>query len=91
VAADEWRDPLYGVPLHASDAGGGGPASEALDADKVRKLCRSGLSKSNVACRFNIDRTSVRRILAAPLGKKQALRFNYAALPKTHKIPHQRQ
>jgi putative DNA-invertase from lambdoid prophage Rac len=41
----------------------GRPATAALHADKVRKLSRSGLSKSEIARRLNIGRTSVRRIL----------------------------
>ncbi len=48
----------------------GRPATAALHADKVRKLSRSGLSKSEIARRLNIGRTSVRRILAAPTRKK---------------------
>jgi putative DNA-invertase from lambdoid prophage Rac len=48
----------------------GRPATAALHADKVRKLSRSGLSKSEIARRLNIGRTSVRRILAAPIKKK---------------------
>jgi putative DNA-invertase from lambdoid prophage Rac len=48
----------------------GRPATAALHADKVRKLSRSGLSKSEIARRLNIGRTSVRRILAAPTKKK---------------------
>jgi DNA invertase Pin-like site-specific DNA recombinase len=42
----------------------GRPATAAMHADKVRKLRRSGLSKSEIARRLNIGRTSVRRILA---------------------------
>jgi len=34
-----------------------------MHTDKVRKLNRSGLSKSEIARRLNIGRTSVRRIL----------------------------
>jgi len=41
----------------------GRPATAAMHADKVRKLSRSGLSKSEIARRLNIGRTSVRRIL----------------------------
>jgi putative DNA-invertase from lambdoid prophage Rac len=48
----------------------GRPATAALHADKVRKLSRSDLSKSEIARRLNIGRTSVRRILAAPTKKK---------------------
>jgi DNA invertase Pin-like site-specific DNA recombinase len=38
-----------------------------MHADKIRKLRRSGLSKSEIARRLDIGRTSVRRILAAPI------------------------
>jgi DNA invertase Pin-like site-specific DNA recombinase len=48
----------------------GRPATAAMHADKVSKLRRSGLSKSEIARRLNIGRTSVRRILAAPPRKK---------------------
>jgi len=41
----------------------GRPATAALHADQVRKLRRSGLSKSAIARRLHIGRTSVRRIL----------------------------
>jgi putative DNA-invertase from lambdoid prophage Rac len=47
---------LNGKPL-------GRPATAALHADKVRKLSRSGIGKSEIARRLNIGRTSVRRIL----------------------------
>jgi DNA invertase Pin-like site-specific DNA recombinase len=59
----------------------GRPATAELHADKVRKLRRSGLSKSESARRLNIGRTSVRRILATPPEKKSSGLFNYAALP----------
>ena len=41
----------------------GRPITVALHADQVRKLRGSGLSKSEIARRLNIGRTSVRRIL----------------------------
>src|SRR5471030_883863 len=41
----------------------GRPATATMHADRVRKLRRSGLSKSEIARRLNIGRTSVRRIL----------------------------
>lgn len=41
----------------------GRPITAALRADQVRKLRGSGLSKSEIARRLNIGRTSVRRIL----------------------------
>ena len=43
----------------------GRPLTAALQSDQVRKLHRSGLSKSQIARQLNIGRTSVRRILAA--------------------------
>ena len=48
----------------------GRPATAALHTDQVRKLRRSGLSKSEIARRLQIGRTSVRRILAALPKKK---------------------
>jgi putative DNA-invertase from lambdoid prophage Rac len=41
----------------------GRPATAAMHTDKVHKLSRSGLSKSEIARRLQIGRTSVRRIL----------------------------
>jgi DNA invertase Pin-like site-specific DNA recombinase len=41
----------------------GRPLTAALHADQVRKLRRTGISKSEIARRLNIGRTSVRRIL----------------------------
>jgi len=48
----------------------GRPLTASLHADQVRKLRRSGLSKSEISRRLQIGRTSVRRILAAPPRKK---------------------
>jgi DNA invertase Pin-like site-specific DNA recombinase len=48
----------------------GRPATVTMHADEVRKLHRSGLSKSEIARRLQIGRASVRRILAAPPRKK---------------------
>jgi len=48
----------------------GRPATAAMHADQVRKLRRSGLTKSEISRRLQIGRTSVRRILAAPPRKK---------------------
>lgn len=42
----------------------GRPETAALHAAEVRKLHRAGLSKSEIARRLQIGRTSVRRILA---------------------------
>jgi putative DNA-invertase from lambdoid prophage Rac len=41
----------------------GRPLTAALHADQVRKLQRAGISKSEIARRLLIGRTSVRRIL----------------------------
>jgi putative DNA-invertase from lambdoid prophage Rac len=46
----------------------GRPATAAMHADAVRKLTRSGLSKSEIARRLKIGRTSVRRILTSEKG-----------------------
>jgi len=43
----------------------GRPPTAALHADEVRKLDRAGVSKSEIARRLQIGRTSVRRILSA--------------------------
>jgi len=43
----------------------GRPVTAALHADQVRKFYRAGTSKSEIARRLQIGRTSVRRILAA--------------------------
>ena len=48
----------------------GRPLTAGLEADKVRKLHHSGLSKSEIARHLGIGRTSVRRILATPPRKK---------------------
>ncbi len=42
----------------------GRPMTAGLQADKVRKLHRAGISKAEIARRLQIGRTSVRRILA---------------------------
>ena len=41
----------------------GRPLTAALQSDQIRKLRRSGMSKSAIARQLNIGRTSVRRIL----------------------------
>lgn len=43
----------------------GRPLTAALHADQVRKLFRRGISKSEIARRLNIGRTSVRRVLSS--------------------------
>jgi putative DNA-invertase from lambdoid prophage Rac len=45
----------------------GRPASVAIHAAEIRKLHRSGVSKSEIARRVQVGRTSVRRILGAKL------------------------
>jgi putative DNA-invertase from lambdoid prophage Rac len=42
----------------------GRPITAGLQADQVRKLHRAGISKSEIARRLRIGRTSVSRILA---------------------------
>ena len=42
----------------------GRPATAAAKSVEIRKLCRAGVSKAEIARRLNIGRTSVRRILA---------------------------
>jgi len=46
----------------------GRPLTAALHADQVRKLYRAGASKSEIARRLQIGRTSVRRMLKARTG-----------------------
>jgi DNA invertase Pin-like site-specific DNA recombinase len=46
----------------------GRPATAGLPADKIRKLYRAGTSKSEIARRLQIGRTSVRRILKGRTG-----------------------
>jgi len=43
----------------------GRPATAAVHAPEIRKLHRAGISKSEIARRLHIGRTSVRRVLAA--------------------------
>ncbi len=43
----------------------GRPLTAAIHTDQVRKLFRAGISKSEIARRLAIGRTSVRRILAS--------------------------
>lgn len=43
----------------------GRPLTAGLEADRVPKLYRSGLSKSAIARQLRIGRTSVRRILSS--------------------------
>src|SRR5215468_11025061 len=48
----------------------GRPATAAAHAAEIRKLHRAGVSKSEIARRLNIGRTSVRRILGAYFSEK---------------------
>jgi DNA invertase Pin-like site-specific DNA recombinase len=48
----------------------GRPATAAAHAGKIQKLHRAGLSKSEIARRVQVGRTSVRRILAAYSSQK---------------------
>jgi hypothetical protein len=50
----------------------GRPATAAVHAAEIRKLYRAGVSKSEIARRLNIGRTSVRRLLGsfAPAGRR---------------------
>jgi putative DNA-invertase from lambdoid prophage Rac len=48
----------------------GRPTTAAVHAAKVRKLHRAGVSKSEIARRLEIGRTSVRRILVADSSQK---------------------
>jgi putative DNA-invertase from lambdoid prophage Rac len=61
------RERVRAALAHARQNGQrlGRPVTAALHADQVRKLYRAGTSKSEIARRLNIGRTSVRRILAA--------------------------
>ena len=47
----------------------GRPITAGIHAAEVRKLYRAGLSKSEIARRLQIGRTSVRRILARPISR----------------------
>jgi len=57
---------------HARDSGKrlGRPATAAVHAAEIRKLYRAGVSKSAIARRLRVGRTSVRRILAADSSQK---------------------
>jgi DNA invertase Pin-like site-specific DNA recombinase len=62
---DILRDRVRAGLDHARQSGTrlGRPATVAMKAAEVRKLFRQGISKSEISRRFNIGRTSVRRIL----------------------------
>ena len=46
----------------------GRPLTAALHSDQIRKLYRAGTSKAEIACRLQIGRTSVRRLLKERVG-----------------------
>jgi DNA invertase Pin-like site-specific DNA recombinase len=48
----------------------GRPATAAIHSGEIRKLHRAGISKSEIARRLKVGRTSVRRILAAYSSQK---------------------
>jgi putative DNA-invertase from lambdoid prophage Rac len=61
----------------------GPPATAAVFAVEVRKLHRAGISKSGIARRLNIGRTSVRRILGGPISRRnRSLRFSGSVASK---------
>src|SRR6202789_1476178 len=53
----------------------GRPMTAGLQADKVRKLHRAGVSKAEIARRLQIGRTSVRRILAGADRQRQGMKL----------------
>jgi len=53
----------------------GRPVTAGLQADKVRKLHRAGVSKAEIARRLQIGRTSVRRILAGADRQMQGMKL----------------
>ena len=54
----------------------GRPLTAALQADRVPKLYRAGISKSEIAGRLNIGRTSVRRMLTSRIEVIEDFQFN---------------
>ena len=50
----------------------GRPQTAGLQATEIRKMHRAGTSKSEIARRLEIGRTSVRRILAEPISRNRA-------------------
>ena len=56
--------------MRGRTAKNGRPATAAVHAAEIRKLYRAGISKSEIARRLKIGRTSVRRILAADSSQK---------------------
>jgi DNA invertase Pin-like site-specific DNA recombinase len=61
------REPTRAGLAHARENGKrlGRPATAAIHTAEIRKLYRAGISKSEIARRVQIGRTSVRRILGA--------------------------
>jgi hypothetical protein len=78
------RDRVGPVPACQNSQRLGLPITDAVDADQVRELRRSSISKPAVSQRHSIGGTSVRCILAAPHKKKWTCLRHYAALPKAH-------
>jgi putative DNA-invertase from lambdoid prophage Rac len=66
------RERVHAGLAHARQTGKtlGRPLTAGLKADRIQKLHRSGMSKSQIARQLSIGRTSVRRILAAPHREK---------------------
>ena len=53
----------------------GRPQTAGLQATEIRKMHRAGASKSEIARRLEIGRTSVRRILAEPISIGQGMKL----------------
>ena len=63
--AGAWTDGRAGLAhARANEKRLGRPATAAAHSAEIRKVHRAGISKSGIARRLNIGRTSVRRILA---------------------------
>lgn len=61
----------------------GRPRTVAVHAERVWKLFRAGMSKAEIARRLQLARTSVRRILLAPLHQPPASEVHIKKLEKT--------
>lgn len=65
----------------------GRPATAAVHAAEIRKLHRADVSKSEIARRLQIGRTSVRRILAHAISRGNSRpAYRYAGSPKAHAL-----